>query len=405
MTTNLLSVIEQQHKALEDAIHWRTTGNGRPPEQTCMDALAAGQQALEQTQVEADPDDSLLICASDLEHSAIYDNHSEMQSCIRAVAQRIKSLATHPQATEPAPKRPPNCGTGHCSCIECVMEPAPSTMPIGGWKVRVRGSNQELHCTGVYDDTIFVDFPAPSTAGEREALPMDTAPTDGTMIRLLVDFEGNSLEDTDQPVWTIGACYASDSEGDVWQFAGWNWSHDRFTEGHGKPIGWLPMLDAALLSAPALPAAAMPVGELTDQSNLATIAGLESATGHLSAMVDELRVLLGRALDNFTTLHNAAKPDEDGPDIDAIIPGGVFARFVDEDAAIRYALNQTCHAEEALAAARTQPVREPLTDSWILERCAQSWVFETAKQWVRMTEAAHGITKKGAPGAAKEQTP
>lgn len=92
---------------------------------------------------------------------------------------------------------------------------------------------------------------------------MDTAPTDGTMIRLLVDFEGNSLEDTDQPVWTIGACYASDSEGDVWQFAGWNWSHDRFTEGHGKPIGWLPMLDAALLSAQALPAAAMPVGELT----------------------------------------------------------------------------------------------------------------------------------------------
>jgi hypothetical protein len=21
------------------------------------------------------------------------------------------------------PKRPPNCGTGHCSCVECVMEP------------------------------------------------------------------------------------------------------------------------------------------------------------------------------------------------------------------------------------------------------------------------------------------
>lgn len=26
--------------------------------------------------------------------------------------------------TPPAPKRPQNCGTGHCSCIECVMEPA-----------------------------------------------------------------------------------------------------------------------------------------------------------------------------------------------------------------------------------------------------------------------------------------
>ncbi len=25
----------------------------------------------------------------------------------------------------PVQKRPPNCGTGYCSCIECVMEPAP----------------------------------------------------------------------------------------------------------------------------------------------------------------------------------------------------------------------------------------------------------------------------------------
>ena len=24
---------------------------------------------------------------------------------------------------QPAQKRPPNCGTGYCSCIECVMEP------------------------------------------------------------------------------------------------------------------------------------------------------------------------------------------------------------------------------------------------------------------------------------------
>ena len=26
------------------------------------------------------------------------------------------------------PKRPPNCGTGYCSCVECVMEPAPVPM-------------------------------------------------------------------------------------------------------------------------------------------------------------------------------------------------------------------------------------------------------------------------------------
>ena len=27
-------------------------------------------------------------------------------------------------AEQPAQKRPQNCGTGYCSCIECVMEPA-----------------------------------------------------------------------------------------------------------------------------------------------------------------------------------------------------------------------------------------------------------------------------------------
>lgn len=27
------------------------------------------------------------------------------------------------KAEQPAQKRPQNCGTGYCSCIECVMEP------------------------------------------------------------------------------------------------------------------------------------------------------------------------------------------------------------------------------------------------------------------------------------------
>ena len=45
-------------------------------------------------------DDSLPLCASDLQHSAIYDNHVEMQSCMRAVAERITDLAAGPQ---PAP--------------------------------------------------------------------------------------------------------------------------------------------------------------------------------------------------------------------------------------------------------------------------------------------------------------
>ena len=41
-------------------------------------------------------EDSLLLCASDLQHSAIYDNSAEMQACMRAVADRIAALASAP---------------------------------------------------------------------------------------------------------------------------------------------------------------------------------------------------------------------------------------------------------------------------------------------------------------------
>jgi hypothetical protein len=74
----------------------------------------------------------------------------------------------------------------------------------------------------------------------------------------------------------------------------------------------------------------------------ATMAGMDASIGHLSALVDELRLLLGCAMDNFKMLHNAAKPD-DGPDMDAIIPAIVFAKFVNQDAALRYAIKHSAH--------------------------------------------------------------
>ena len=35
-----------------------------------------------------------------------------------------------PAQPAPVQKRPQNCGTGYCSCIECVMEPAPMQEPV-----------------------------------------------------------------------------------------------------------------------------------------------------------------------------------------------------------------------------------------------------------------------------------
>lgn len=73
--------------------------------------------------------------------------------------------------------------------------------------------------------------------------PVETAPRDGRLLRLLVDYSGedafNSLTDELQ-AWTVG-CNALDNTGeDEWQMAGWNWTHDCFSDGNGKVIGWLP---------------------------------------------------------------------------------------------------------------------------------------------------------------------
>lgn len=86
-------------------------------------------------------------------------------------------------------------------------------------------------------------------AAKREAVqqetwrPMRTAPRDGTMVRLLVEFDEHATE-VDDPAATIGACNddnVPDDQRTGWQFAGWCWTHDHFTEGKGTPVAWLPM--------------------------------------------------------------------------------------------------------------------------------------------------------------------
>lgn len=97
------------------------------------------------------------------------------------------------------------------------------------------------------------------------ALPVALAPRDGTMLRLLVDYshEANaagiakaaddsfiwphtSFADTDGQAWTVGFNSFDDTGEDEWQFVGWNWSQDCFTEGHGTVVGWRPFHGDAL---------------------------------------------------------------------------------------------------------------------------------------------------------------
>lgn len=75
--------------------------------------------------------------------------------------------------------------------------------------------------------------------------PMETAPKDGSMVLLLVEHDGTSFEDSDEPGWTIGFNNLGNTGEDTWQFAGWDWCQDNYTQGVGKPVAWLPMLAAA----------------------------------------------------------------------------------------------------------------------------------------------------------------
>lgn len=80
--------------------------------------------------------------------------------------------------------------------------------------------------------------------------PMEVAPKDGRMLRLLVEYnpDGDDAAPLDddhwnEPGWTIGFNTLGDTGDDEWHIAGWCWSHDHFTEGKGTPIAWLPFHD------------------------------------------------------------------------------------------------------------------------------------------------------------------
>lgn len=82
----------------------------------------------------------------------------------------------------------------------------------------------------------------PAAGLQEKWLPMETAPKDGTLLRLLVNFDDHAIEDGAGPFATVGTNYRDDTGQDAWQIVGWCWEQDQFIDGVGTPIGWLPML-------------------------------------------------------------------------------------------------------------------------------------------------------------------
>ena len=51
-----------------------------------------------------------------------FDHQQAASTALRESMNRSVAIAKNTVPT--LQKRPPNCGTGYCSCVECVMEPA-----------------------------------------------------------------------------------------------------------------------------------------------------------------------------------------------------------------------------------------------------------------------------------------
>ena len=91
-------------------------------------------------------------------------------------------------------------------------------------------------------------------------LPINSAPKDGTILRLKVLFDDNPLEDdASVELVTIGHNAFCNTGEDQWQFVGWDWTHDCYTQGTGVVTAWMPLVDIRILPTP-LPIPPAPAG-------------------------------------------------------------------------------------------------------------------------------------------------
>jgi len=75
--------------------------------------------------------------------------------------------------------------------------------------------------------------------------PIETAPKDGTLLLLLVDYQmGEHALENELVARTIGFNNLDNDGEDEWKFAGWCWAHDHFVQGMGTPTHYARLLPA-----------------------------------------------------------------------------------------------------------------------------------------------------------------
>lgn len=146
----------------------------------------------------------------------------------------------------------------HCTCAaaKAALSTLPAAVPAELTNVRCMCGDEYPHDSyaagfiagsGMCENCdAAIPAKEPPAAGVPQGWqPMETAPTDGTLLRLLVEFEDHPIEDGAGPFATVGTNYRDNTGEDAWQIVGWCWEQDRFIDGVGTPVGWLPMLAAA----------------------------------------------------------------------------------------------------------------------------------------------------------------
>lgn len=116
----------------------------------------------------------------------------------------------------------------------------------------------------------------------------------------------------------------------------------------------------------------------------------EPTDKELEAFAIEEQFLLFCDIDEFTQIARAVLAKWGTPAPVGVEPIGVVGYTVHGTQYVNWLSKAPAHGTPIYTT--PQPaVREPLTDEQIRAMCKESWVFETVKQWVRITEQHHGI--------------
>ena len=77
--------------------------------------------------------------------------------------------------------------------------------------------------------------------------PIESAPKDGSAVRLLIN--GGDFPLIDADTWETIGNFGVGEDQSAWTFAGWCWTHDEYRTGNGEVIGWLPLTTPAIAKA------------------------------------------------------------------------------------------------------------------------------------------------------------